>query len=131
MDWSDSPIEIIAADKNSTYIKIENIGEGSGLDIIYDIKDLLAKKVREELARLMGEEDIKLISTTSNNDTFALDIPYLFCRFYFKAIIYKDESFNFLGYKEDNINVPFILSEHDLPDGGLLAILSYLSTGKN
>lgn len=131
IDWNDSPIEIIVADKNIGYIKVENVDKGDELSIIYGIKDLLTKKVREELVRLMGEEDIKLISPTSNNDTFALDVPYSFRRFYFKAIIYKDESFNFLGYKEDNINVPFILSEHDLPDGGLFAILDYLSTGKN
>lgn len=130
IDWNDSPIEIIAADKNSTYVKIENIGEGSELDIICGIKDLLTKKVREGLVKLMGKEDIKLMPPISNGK-FVMDIPCLSCKFYFKAIIYKDESFNFLGYKGDNLNVPFILSEHDLPDGGLLAILEFLSIGKN
>lgn len=129
IDWNDSPIEIIAADKNSTYVKIENIGEGSELDIIYGIKDLLTKKVREELVKFMEEEDVKLVPTTESGNVFALDVPCPFRRFYFKAIIYKDESFNFLGYKEDDLNVPFILGEHDLQDGDLFAILDYLSTG--
>lgn len=124
MDWNDSPIEIIAADKNSIYIKVENIGEDEW-SIIHSIKDLFTKKVRECLVKFMGEEDVKLVSFTDGN----LNIPCLSGKFYFRAIIYKDESFNFLGYKENNINVPYILSEHDLPDGGLFTILEYLSMG--
>lgn len=129
MDWNDSPIEIIAADRDSAYIKVENTEKGDELSVIYDIKDLLTKKVRECLVKFMGEEDVKLIPTTESGNVFALDVPCPFRRFYFKAIIYKDGSFNFLGYKEDNLNVPFILSEHDLQDGDLFAILDYLSTG--
>ena len=124
MDWNDSPIEIIAVDKNSRYIKVENIGEDEW-SIIHSIKDLFTKKVRECLVKFMGEEDVKLVSFTDGN----LNIPCLSGKFYFRAIIYKDESFNFLGYKENNINVPYILSEHDLPDGGLFTILEYLSMG--
>lgn len=128
IDWNDPPVEIIAADKNSRYIKVENIGEGDELSVIYGIKDLLTKKVRECLVKFMGEEDVKLVPTTESGNVFALDVPCPFRRFYFKAIIYKDESFNFLGYKEDDLNVPFILGEHDLQDGDLFAILDYLST---
>lgn len=124
IDWNDSPIEIIAVDKNSRYIKVENIGEDEW-SIIHSIKDLFTKKVRECLVKFMGEEDVKLVSFTDGN----LNIPCLSGKFYFRAIIYKDESFNFLGYKENNINVPYILSEHDLPDGGLFTILEYLSMG--
>lgn len=130
IDWNDPPVEIIAADKNNGYIKVENIGEGDELSVIYGIKDLLTKKVRECLVKFMGEEDVKLIPTTESGNVFALDVPCPFRRFYFKAIIYKDGSFNFLGYKEDNLNVPFILGEHDLQDGDLFAILDYLSTGE-
>lgn len=130
INWNDSPVEIIVADKNSEYIKVENIGEGDELSVIYGIKDLLTKKVRECLVKFMEEEDVMLIPTTESGNVFALDVPCPFRRFYFKAIIYKGESFNFLGYKENNINVPFILSEHDLPDGGLFKILEYLSIGE-
>lgn len=130
MDWNDSPIEIIAADRDGAYIKVENIEKGDELSVIYDIKDLLTKKVRECLVKFMEEEDVMLIPTAENGNVFALDVPCPFRKFYFKAIIYKDESFNFLGYKEDNINAPFILSEHDLPDGGLFKILEYLSIGE-
>lgn len=130
MDWNDSPIKIIAADRDGAYIKVENIEKGDELSVIYDIKDLLTKKVRECLVKFMGEEDVKLIPTTESGNVFALDVPRPFRRFYFKAIIYKDGSFNFLGYKEDNLNVPFILGEHDLQDGDLFAILDYLSTGE-
>lgn len=77
----------------------------------------------------MNGEEIKLIPPTENGSIFVLNVPYSYHRFYFKAIIYKGESFNFLGYKEDDANVPFILSEHDLPDNGLLSILEYLLTG--
>lgn len=125
MDWNDSPIEIIAADKKTRYIKVENIDSGNELDVIYGIKDLLTKKVRECLVKFMGEEDVKLVSFTDGN----LNILCLSGKFYFRAIIYKDESFYFLGYRENNINVPYILSEHDLPDGGLFTILEYLSMG--
>lgn len=129
MKWEDSPREIIVADKNTGYIKVENIGDGSELDIIYGIKDMFTKKVREELVKFMGEDDVKLIPATESGSVFYLNTLCPFRGFYFKAIIYKDESFNFLGYKEDNLKVPFILSEHDLPDGGLLAVLDYLLTG--
>lgn len=129
MKWEDSPIEIIVADKNTGYIKVENIGDGSELDIIYGIKDMFTKKVREELVKFMGKDDVKLIPTTDDGGVFYLDEPYQHQRFYFRAIVYKDESFNFLGYKEDNLKVLFILSEHDLPDEGLLAVLDYLLTG--
>lgn len=130
IDWNDSPIEIIAADKNSGYIKVENVDKGDELSVIYGIKDLLTKKVRECLVKFMEEEDVMLIPTTESGNVFTLDTPCSFGKFYFKAIIYKGESFSFLGYKEDNINVPFILSEHDLPDGGLFKILEYLSIGE-
>ena len=128
--WEDDPIEIIAVGKKAGYIKVENVDSGNELDVIYGIKDLLTKKVRECLVKFMGEEDVKLIPATESGNVFALDVPCSFRRFYFKAIIYKDESFNFLGYKEDNLNVPFILGEHDLQDGDLFAILDYLSTGE-
>lgn len=123
--WEDDPIEIITVDKKAGYIKVENVDSGNELDVIYGIKDLLTKKVRECLVKFMGEEDVKLVSFTDGN----LNIPCLFGKFYLRAIIYKDESFNFLGYKENNINVPYILSEHNLPDGGLFTILEYLSIG--
>lgn len=127
--WEDDPVEVVVRNKNEEYIKVENIGSENELDIIYGIKDVLTKKVREELVKFMGEDDIKLIPATEHGSIFVLDVPYSFRRFYFKAIIYKDGSFNFLGYKEDDPKVPFILSEHDLPDGGLLAVLDYLLTG--
>ena len=129
MCWEDEPREIIVDEKNKEYIKVENIGSGDELDIIYGIKDMLTKKVRGELVKFMGEDDIKLIPATEHGSIFCLDVPYSYRRFYFRAIVYKNESFNFLGYKKDNNKVPFILSEHDLPDGGLLAVLDYLLTG--
>lgn len=127
--WEDEPVEIVTRSNNEKYIKVEDIGSGDELDIIYGIKHILTKKVREELVKFMGEDDVKLIPATEHGSIFCLDVTYSYRRFYFRAIIYKDESFNFLGYKEDDRKVPFILSEHDLPDGGLLAVLDYLLTG--
>lgn len=127
--WEDDPVEITSVNQSKKYIEVENIGSGNELDVIHGIKDLLVKKVREELVKFMGEDDVKLIPATESGSIFVLNVPYSFRGFYFRAIIYKDGSFNFLGYKEDNPKVPFILSEHDLPDGGLLAVLDYLLTG--
>lgn len=127
--WEDDPVEIIVANKNERYVKVENIGSGNELDVIHGIRDLLVKKVREELVKFMGEDDVKLIPALENGDMLALGVPYSFSRFYFRAIIYKDGSFNFLGYREDDPKAPFILNEHDLPDGGILVVLDYLLTG--
>lgn len=120
--WDDEAVEINEIDLG----KLSHI-EGESLnDELSRIKEVLEQRSRKALIDLIANENVFVIPKRNGKHFILGMIDMNFRTFYFYAVVLIDGALHFLGHKDNNKNVPFLLSEHDLPDNGLLYIYEYL-----
>lgn len=98
-------------------------------DVAFTLQGDIDGIVRNELIKLIQKEKGSLKIPEHNGGNFSLAmLDQDYDIFYFESVSFNDGLLSFYG-TTDLSNKSLYISEHDLPDRGLLYIYDYLTTG--